>query len=157
MIADARARGFSDIGPAQPIQRGERIAERIATARGEGQRARLADPLNRIRLGAPRDALRRRYAAEWLRDLDAAAAGHRVERGEPVDGTRDPTALLPIERYLAARLQYRAAWQAIGPTYAGVVQWVVIGWGSLSGFSACNRMRDETAREWLLAGLDRIP
>lgn len=153
----AGARTPGDLGPSQPIERGERVAERVATARGEGQRARLADPLNRIRLGSPVEALRRRHAAEWLRDLEAAAAGHRGDRGEPVDGTRDPTALLPIERYLAARLQYRAAWQAIGPTYSGVVQWVVIGWGSLGGFARCKRIRDDTAREWLLAGLDRIP
>lgn len=154
----ARAPLRGDLGPSLLLQRGERQSERIAIgATGEAERARRADPLNRIGLGGPIEAATRRLAAERLRDLADAAAGQRGERVEPVGGTRDPLALFAAERHLAARLAYAAAWAAIGPVFAGVVQWVVIGWGSLDGFARCRRLRDDTARAWLLAGLDRIP
>lgn len=146
-----------DIGPALVIERGEREAGRIATTRGEGKRAKVADPLNRIGLGAPAEAIRRRHAAERLRDLRDAAAGQQGEHQPKVDKSFDPMGLLPAERWLSAKAAYTRAWQAIGPTYSAVVQWVVIGGGTLDGYARAKRLRDDTAREWLLAGLDRIP
>lgn len=147
-----------DLGPALLIERGEREAQHIAVGtRAEGKRARVADPLNRIGLGDPIETLRRKHAAERLRDIHGAARGAKGDQPEAVDRTRDPMALLPAERHLAAKAAERAAWQAIGPTYSGVVQWVVIGWGTLDGYAETKRMRRATAIAWLLAGLDRIP
>lgn len=155
-----RARGAigqGDVGPADVIERGERESETLATTRGETKRAKRADPLNRIGLGNAVETTRRRHAAERLRDITDAATGQQGERPPKVDQAFDPMALLPAERWLSAKAAEREAWQAIGPTYGGVVNWVVIGWGSLAGYAETKRLRDDTAREWLLAGLDRIP
>lgn len=148
----------ADLGPALRRERGDVLVDVRPT---EGKRARRADPLVAIRaaggLGHGEDAHRRQRAAERLRDMADDAQGIRGEQAPKVDGTPDRTALLPVERHLHAKAAYSAAWQAIGPTYSGVVQWVVIGWGSLSGFAETKHMGRDTAAEWLRAGLDRIP
>lgn len=129
------------------------IEERAAA----GARARRADPLNRIKLGVGMEAARRKAAADRLREMADAAEGVQGDRPPKVDQSRDPTALFPVERWLSAKAAYANAWREVGPTYSAVVQWVVIGWGSLDGYARTKRLRDDTAREWLLAGLDRIP
>ena len=50
----------------------------------------------------------------------------------------------------------RLAWQAIGPTTAGVMLWVVLGNGSLNAFTAAHSIRKATASQWLRDGLARL-
>ena len=157
-MSRVRVGAAADIGPlighgkrAAPVQ-GRIVEDR----RAEGQRARRADPLNSIDLGDVLQTRDRRAAADRLRDMADAAHGVMGERAESVDGTRDRTALLPVERNLSARSAYSTARQRVGD-YWPVVEFVVVGWGTLSGYVAVARVRRTTAAKWLKRGIDLIP
>lgn len=155
----SRQRTATDLGPLIGRDKSARLVQEriVEDRRAEGQRARRADPLNNIDLGDVLQTAVRRAAADTLRDLADAAHGVQGERPERVDRAHDPTALLPAERNMAARIAYSRARESVGAEYLPVVDFVVIGWGTLSGYVAIAKVRRTTAAKWLRRGLDRVP
>lgn len=153
----AEALGYDTGSRAIPV-----VVEHVALGtRSTHPRARRADPLDRVADVTPG---MRTAAAIYRRAFEHVDAGRglgpmpwaadRVSEIRP-DGLG--VALLPQERALSAAEWHRRGVQAMGLAASeGVVNWVVLRGGSLADYDEMRRWRRHTARDQLVAALERL-
>lgn len=124
-------------------------------------RARRADPLDRVADVTPG---MRTAAAIYRRAVEHVEAGRGMgpmpwaaDRVAEIRSDGIGVTLLPQERALSASEWHRRGVQAMGLAASeGVVNWVVLRGGSLADYDEMRRWRRHTAREQLLAALERL-
>ena len=154
----AEAQGYDMGSPGIAV-----VVEHVAVGtRSTYPRARRADPLNRV---AECTDAHRTAAAIYRQAVEHVEAGRgmgpmpwasdRVQEARRGDGLG--VALLPQEAALSAAEWHRRGVQAMGVAASeGVVNWVVLRGGSLADYDEMRRWRRHTARDQLVAALERL-
>lgn len=153
----AEALGYDTGSHAIPV-----VVENVALGtRSTHPRARRADPLDRVANVTPG---MRTAAAIYRRAFEHVDAGRGLGpmpwAADQVSEIRPDglgVALLPQERALSAAEWHRRGVQAMGLAASeGVVNWVVLRGGSLADYDEMRRWRRHTARDQLVAALERL-
>lgn len=138
------------------------VVEHVALGtRSTHPRARRADPLDRV---ADVTAGMRTAAAIYRQAVEHTADGRGMgpmqwaaDRVSEIRHDGLSVALLPQERALSAAEWHRRGVQAMGFAASdGVVNWVVLRGGSLADYDEMRRWRRHTARDQLVAALERL-